>query len=332
MTEQIFCFTVTADEAGERLDALLAARLPSLSRSSLQRVFAADAVQVDGRLRAKSFRPDIGAEITAILPPAVVTRTEPEAIPLTIVFEDEHLLVIDKPADLVMHPAPGHPTGTLVNALLHHDPQLAAVGDPARPGLVHRLDRETSGLVIVARTVQAHRALGEQLRQRVLGRQYLAVSWGAWAEPTGTLTGNVGRHPRDRKRMAVVTGYGREAITHYAVLDDLSFVQLCRVRLETGRTHQIRVHFAHHGHPVVGDPLYGDDARARNTRPVDRAAAARLVRAARRQLLHAAVLCCVHPVDGRRLEFQSPLPADFAAALTGLRADLGRAAGGPEQE
>ncbi len=330
MTEQVFTFAVSPDDEGQRVDALIAARLPSLSRNTVQRLFDAEAVTVDGRQRAKSYRPAAAALIAVRLPSAVPTSVDPEAIPLVIVYEDDHLLVIDKPADLVMHPAPGHPGGTLINALLHHDQGLRAVGDPARPGLVHRLDRGTSGLVIVARTPEAHRALGDQLRQRVLGRTYLALSWGAWAEPAGTLTGNLGRHPRDRKRMAVVTGYGREAVTRYEVIDDLAFVQLCRVNLLTGRTHQIRVHFTHHGHPVVGDPLYGDDARARNTRPVDRQAAAALVRRAPRQLLHAAALQCRHPADGRTLRFESPLPADFAAALRGLREDLGRDPGGPE--
>jgi len=328
MTELPFTFVVTDDEVGERLDSMLAARLPTLSRSYLQRVFDAGQVTVDGRLRPKSFRPPANAVIAVMLPSTVTTTAEPQDIPLAIVYEDEHLLVIDKPADLVMHPAPGHPTGTLVNALLHHDRRLATIGDPMRPGLVHRLDRETSGLVVVARTPQAHRALGDQLRDRTLGRTYLALSWGAWSEAAGTLTGNIGRHPRDRKRMAVVDGHGRTAVTHYEVLDELVFVQLCRVRLETGRTHQIRVHFAHHGHPVVGDPLYGDDNRARNVRPVDHAAATRLVSAAKRQLLHAAGLRFEHPATHRSLEFESPLPADFAAALAGLREDLRGPSGG----
>ncbi|MDY0109719.1 MAG: RluA family pseudouridine synthase [Candidatus Krumholzibacteria bacterium] len=331
MTEGPLEFYVDPDEAGERIDRILAERWPEFSRSHLQKAFAAGEVTVDGRPRAKSYRPGAGAAVAVRLPPLPAIDIVPEPIPLVIVYEDEHLLVIDKPAGLVSHPAPGHPGGTLVNALLHHDQRLAATGDPLRPGLVHRLDRLTSGLLVVARTPQAHRALGEQLRDRTLGRVYLALSWGAWPQAQGTLTGALARHPRDRQRMAVVAQGGRSATTHYRVIDDLAFVQLCRVRLETGRTHQIRVHLAHHGHPVVGDPIYGDDARARNVRPVDRAAASRLARAATRQLLHAWILTCRHPADGRPLAFTTPLPPDFAAALAGLRRDLGRSAGGPEQ-
>ena len=322
MTDRSRRLRVTVEEAGRRLDHILAERWSDYSRSFLHKAFQAGLVLVDGRQRLKSFRPEAGQEVTVELPEQQQPDARPQDIPLQIIYEDEHLLVIDKPADLVVHPAPGHPSGTLVNALLHHDGQLAATGDPLRPGLVHRLDRGTTGLLVVARTPQAHRALADQLRDRILGRRYLALSWGTWPEPAGELRGAIGRHPRDRRRMAVVSSGGREAVTRYEVLEDLAFVQLCAVRLETGRTHQIRVHFSHHGHPVVGDPLYGDDRRARNTRPADRAAAASLVKAAPRQMLHAAGLSLIHPADGRPMTFDSPLPPDFSAALAGLRRDL----------
>jgi len=329
MPAPVIVIRVAVEEAGQRLDLILARRVPELSRSRIQKAFAAGEVSVDGRPRPKAFRPAAGAEIRLVPPVVPALDAQPEAIPLAIVFEDEHLAVVDKPADLVVHPAPGHTGGTLVNALLYHRGRLPDTGDPLRPGLVHRLDRGTSGLLVVAFTPQAHRSLAEQIKDRSLGRGYLALSWGLWADPAGVLAGRLGRHPRDRQRMAVLAEGGREAVTHYEVLEDLAFVQLCRVRLETGRTHQIRVHFAHHGHPVVGDPLYGDDRRARNVRPLERAAAARLVQAAGRQLLHAAELHLRHPADGRRLEFRAPLPADFAAALSGLRQDLGRPPAGP---
>ena len=324
MNDQRVVLQVTAAEVGERLDRIITAHLADLSRSRLQKAFATGDVLVDGRPRPKSFRPAAGAEIVLVPPAPETTELRPEDIRLDVVYEDSDVLVINKPPGLVVHPAPGHRDGTLVNALLHRYRNLADIGDPLRPGIVHRLDRDTTGLLVVARTPAAHFALSEQLRDRTLGRIYLALSWGTWAEDAGELHGDIGRNPRDRLRMAVVEHGGREALTRYEVLDDLSFVQFCRVELATGRTHQIRVHFTQHGHPVVGDPLYGDDRRARNVRPVDRQAAARLIAAVPRQLLHAAVLRLRHPKDGRVLEFEAPLPPDFAAALAGLRADLGR--------
>jgi 23S rRNA pseudouridine1911/1915/1917 synthase len=312
---------VAAAQAGARLDRILADHAPDLSRSQLQKAFARGEVLVDGRPRPKSFRPAAGAEVSYVPPQREPLTAAPQDIPLDVVHEDADLLVIAKPVGLVVHPAPGHPDGTLVNALAHRGLELADTGDPLRPGIVHRLDRDTSGLLVVARTPRAHQALAAQLQDRTLGRVYLALAWGCWPRATGTLTGAIGRHRRDRQRMAVVRRGGREAITHYEVAEDLGCVQLCRVRLETGRTHQIRVHFAHHGHPVVGDPIYGDDHRARNVAPADRQRAAQLVRAAGRQLLHAAELHLRHPADGRPLVFRAPPPADFQAALGAARGD-----------
>jgi 23S rRNA pseudouridine1911/1915/1917 synthase len=309
---------VSPADAGQRLDRILADHLPEHSRSQLQKAFAADQVTVDGRPRPKAYRPDAGAEIAIVVPQPEQLSAVPQDIPLDVVYEDDDLLVIDKPVGLVVHPAAGHPDGTLVNALMHRGISLADTGDPLRPGIVHRLDRETSGLLVVARTPAAHRALAAQLQDRTLGRIYLALSWGQWREDAGTIDAPIGRNPRDRQRMAVVRRGGREAVTHWEVVSDLGFVQLCRVRLQTGRTHQIRVHFAHRGHPVVGDPVYGDDRRARAVHPRDRQAAAGLVRAAGRQMLHAAELHLRHPRDGRMLQITAPLPRDFADALAGL--------------
>jgi 23S rRNA pseudouridine1911/1915/1917 synthase len=312
-------FTVTAAEEGERLDRFLAARCPDHSRNQIQNALREGRVTVGGRVRPKGFRLSAGERVGFDPPPPPVTAVEPQDIPLDVVHEDDDLIVVNKPPGLVTHPAPGHPDGTLVNALLHHLATPGPGDDPLRPGIVHRLDRDTSGLIVVARSERALRALADQIRERRLGRVYLALAWGRWSEPEGVLTGAVGRHPRDRQRMAVVTRGGREAVTRYRVVEDFDFVQLCRVRLETGRTHQIRVHFAHHGHPVVGDPVYGDDRRARNVRPVDRARAAGLVRLAGRQLLHAAELELDHPASGERVRFAAPLPRDLAAALSLLR-------------
>jgi 23S rRNA pseudouridine1911/1915/1917 synthase len=315
-------FIVTLEESGERLDVVLAERLPDISRSQIQRGFAEGQATVDGKPRPKSFRVEVGAQVVFPVPALTPAEAVPQDLPLNIVYADDDLVIVDKPAGLVTHPAPGHSTGTLVNALLFHCRGLAATGDPLRPGLVHRLDRDTSGLLAVALSARALKSLAAQLKDRTLGRTYLALSWGDWTEDAGTLSGDIGRHARDRQRMAVVERGGREAVTHYEVVDDLGFVQLCRVKLATGRTHQIRVHFAHNGHPVVGDAVYGDDRRALNVRPVDRSAATRLIKGVCRQFLHAAELELRHPADGRLLTATSPLPADLAGPLARLRADV----------
>ena len=311
-------FVVADDEAGARLDLFLTARCPDLSRSQVQLALGAGGVAVDGRARPKSYRLAAGSRVTLTPPTAPASHAEPEALPLRIVYADDELMVIDKEPGRVVHPAPGHRSGTLVNALLHHRPGLA--GPAARPGIVHRLDRDTSGLLVVALTETALRALSGQVRRRELGRVYLALTWSSWREREGVVEGAIGRSPQHRPRLAVLPAGGRAARTHYEVAEDFGFVQLTRARLETGRTHQIRVHFAHQGHPVVGDPVYGDDGRARNVHPLDRELALRLVKlAGGRQMLHAAQLSLTHPVTGERLVLTAPLPADFAAALALLR-------------
>jgi 23S rRNA pseudouridine1911/1915/1917 synthase len=310
-------FTVADAEAGARLDVFLVGRCPDLSRHQVQLALAAGLATVDGRARPKNHRLRPGSEVrleTPVRPPA---QAVPQDLPLAVVHADADLLVIDKAPGQVVHPAPGHPDGTVVNALLHHCRTLAGPG--ARPGIVHRLDRDTSGLMAVALSEVAYRSLGLQLGRRTLGRVYLALSWGRWPQPSGTLTGDIGRNPTRRQRMAVLPAGGRPAVTHYEVTEEFDFAQLCRVRLETGRTHQIRVHFAHAGHPVVGDRAYGDDARARNVHPVDRPRATRMVKLAERQMLHAAELSLLHPRTGEPLVFRSPLPADMAAVLAALR-------------
>ncbi|MFO7609768.1 MAG: RluA family pseudouridine synthase [Candidatus Krumholzibacteriia bacterium] len=319
MAEQPLQLVVDEAEANLRLDAFLVARCPDRSRSRIQADLAAGLVTVDGRARPKNHRLRAGSEV-AYRPAAPRELTaSPQDIPLSVVWEDEHLAVIDKPAGLVVHPSPGHREGTLVNALLHRFGRVQAGSDPLRPGIVHRLDRQTSGLLVVALDERAHRRLQQQLRDRRMGRTYLTLAWGRWAAAEGTLTGDIGRHPRRRQQMAVVERGGRPAVSHYRVLEDFTFCQWCEVQLETGRTHQIRVHFAQGGHPVVGDPVYGDDKRARGVHALDRALADRVVRLARRQLLHAAGLRLEHPVTGRQMEFVSPLPADLAAVLAVLR-------------
>lgn len=308
-------FLVTAAEAGQRLDAFLGNRCPELSRNRIQGDLAEGRVLVDDRPRPKSFRLKEGTRVRYLpgeRPPLVAVAQD---IPLKVVYRDDDILIIDKPAGLVVHPAVGNPEGTLVNALLHLCGGLSTGSDPLRPGIVHRLDRDTTGLLAVALNDRAHRHLAAQLRDRRMGRTYLALSWGAWGEDEGILRGDIGRHPRDRRKMAVVAEGGRKSTTGYRVLASFGFVQLCRVKLETGRTHQIRVHFAHHHHPVVGDAVYGDDGRARTVHPLDHATALRLVQTARRQMLHAVRLELEHPVSGETLSFTAPVPEDLALAL-----------------
>ena len=275
-----------------------------------------------------------GEEVSVELPPPAPLKLTPEPIPLHIVFEDEHLIVIDKPAGLVVHPAPGHETGTLVHALLHHvrasGGTLSGIGGVQRPGIVHRLDKDTSGLLVIAKSEQAHKGLGEQFathgRDGALHRAYLALAWGAPRLPTGAIDAPIGRHPKDRTRMAVrpQDEAARHAITHYEVLQafpgasntEKPVASLLRCRLETGRTHQIRVHLAHIGHPVMGDPLYAR-AHASSARRLSAAARATLEKL-NRQALHAAELGFIHPVSGQRLHFESLLPADMQALMDAL--------------
>jgi len=311
-------FRVESDETGLRLDHFLTTRCEDLSRSQVQRSVNTGGARVDGRERPSRFKVSAGQEIVFTPPVPTPITAEPEDIPLDVIHQDDEILVVHKPVGMVVHPAPGHFTGTLVNALLHRFQALPG-GDALRPGLVHRLDKDTSGLMVVALTETSLRDLQGQLQDRSLGRTYECLSWGQWKEDEGTLTGALGRHPTVRQRMAVLETGGKAAVTHYTVLEDFGFVQRCEVKLETGRTHQIRVHFAHGSHPVVGDLLYGDDARVKGVHPLDRQAALGMTAAADRQMLHARDLTLRHPTTGETLEFSALPPDDFMRALTVLR-------------
>jgi 23S rRNA pseudouridine1911/1915/1917 synthase len=251
------------------------------------------------------------------VPPAVPVDIPAEDLPLHTVFEDADLLVVDKPAGMVVHPAPGHRTGTRVNALLFHVRDLSGVGGRLRPGIVHRLDRDTSGLLVVAKSDRAHHGLADALRARKVKRLYRAASWGHLAETPISVDAPIGRDPRDRKRMAVVEG-GRRAVTHARVRERWLRADLLDVALQTGRTHQIRVHLAHMGHPVVGDATYGRGWE-RGLGGPDRAWARELARRTPRQFLHAAELVFDHPVSGERMRFRAPLPPDLDSAAAWAR-------------
>jgi 23S rRNA pseudouridine1911/1915/1917 synthase len=334
--------TVAAAETGERLDRVLAAHL-DLSRSRLKTLILAGEVAVGGRtIRDPGHRVNAGDALTVTVPPAEPAVPQAEAIPLVIVYEDDAVIVIDKPAGLVVHPAAGNQTGTLVNALIAHcGDSLSGIGGVKRPGIVHRLDKDTSGLMVVAKTDRAHRVLTRQFadhgRTGPLTRGYLAFVWGVPDRPRGTIDAPIDRHPRAREKMAVRQG-GREAITHwqalepYAGSDGRTVASLLACRLETGRTHQIRVHLAHIGHPVLGDDVYGPGFKTKVTHlaPAARQALGDLGR----QALHAYLLGFEHPAGGF-LEFRSELPVDLARlhhelALAGARGPGSRLVPGPE--
>jgi len=290
------------EEAGRRVDQVVAGRIPELSRSRVQRLIALGLVTVNGRPTRPGERVHPGDRLEVVILPPEPTELYPQEIPLSIVYEDADVVVVDKPAGLVVHPAPGHPHNTLVNALLARYPDLA-VGGALRPGIVHRLDRFTSGLLVVARNDAAHQALLAQQKARTMLKAYMALVDGHMPEREGVIDAPVGRHPRQRKRMAVVAG-GRPARTLYRVLEELGPYTLLEARLETGRTHQIRVHLAHSGHPVLGDEVYGRRGGALGLR---------------RQFLHAYRLGFCLPGSGLYREFHSPLPEDLASVLEGLR-------------
>ena len=296
-----------------RLDAAIAEAAPDLSRERVKALIAEGRLSIEGNhVTAGSSRKHEGRAFTLELPPPVDVDLKPENIPLTVVFEDDHLIVIDKPAGLVVHPAPGHPGGTLVNALLHHCAgSLSGIGGERRPGIVHRIDKDTSGLMVAAKSDLAHRGLAALFKAHDIDRHYLAIVDGVPMPLSGRIEGAVGRASGDRKKMAVVSpGQGKHAVTHYAVRNALVQAALVDCTLETGRTHQVRVHMAHIGHPLIGDPLYG--RRQKKSVPTVRKAFAR-------QALHAAVLGFTHPITAEKLRFESPIPADMQELFRALR-------------
>ena len=287
----------------ERLDKVVLARHPDFSRSRVEGLVKAGFVSVNGVVAEKAGQKvSEEDEIVVTVPPPVPAVPAPEDIPLSIVFEDDEMVVVDKPAGMVVHPAPGHFSGTLVNALLHHCPGLAGIGGVARPGIVHRLDQDTSGLIVVAKTEAAMSALARAFASHVaVEKTYLAVCHGAPRLDSGRVENLIGRHPVDRKRMAVVERNGKRAVTNWRVLRRMGPLSLVECRIETGRTHQIRVHMASLGCPIVGDAVYGKPALDRKLTP-----------APARQMLHAWRLALRHPTTGEPLRFESPVPSDLA--------------------
>ena len=296
--------TLTADREGERLDAFLARAVPELTRSAAQRLAEEGAITLSGRPVKKNYRTSPGDLLEAVLPDPEPVDVKPQNIPLDVVYEDRDVIVVNKPVGMVVHPAPGHPDGTLVNALLYHcGDSLSGINGALRPGIVHRIDRDTSGLIIAAKNDRAHLALAAQLQDHTLARVYEAVAVGGFREDAGTVDAPIGRHPVDRKKMAVDRKNGRPAVTHWAVLGRYSGYTHLECRLETGRTHQIRVHMASLGHPLLGDTVYG------SKKPWPGLAG---------QCLHARRLRFLHPATGAPVELECPLPDWFVRVLEQL--------------
>jgi 23S rRNA pseudouridine1911/1915/1917 synthase len=292
---------LVAETEGERLDVFVTRRLPELTRSRVQRLIADGAITVAGQRAKASLRLDAGALVAVEVPAAIEAEAQPEAIALDILYEDADLLAVNKPPGMTVHPSPGHTTSTLVNAVLAHCDDLSGIGGVMRPGIVHRLDRDTSGVILVAKNDAAHNALARQLKERAVEKTYVALVEGTPKPAEGIIDAPIARDPRNRQRMTIVEG-GRASVTGYRVLERYRGCALIEARPKTGRTHQIRVHLAAIGHPIVGDRLYGK---------------ASLV--VGRQFLHARRIVFAHPRTGEAMEIEAPLAADLERALVGLR-------------
>lgn len=311
---------VPSQKKRERLDMFLTRELPNISRSKIQQLIRDGAITVNGKKVKPNHLVKPYENIHIELPKSTPVELIPEPIPLDIVYEDEYLLVVNKPPGMVVHPACGHARGTLVNALLGHAKTLSPSSDPYRPGIVHRLDKDTSGLLVVAKNEKVHQALSKQFEQKIAHREYIALVWGKFTQSTGTIETYLARSKRDRKRIVVSDEVGKLAITHYQVRETFDFLTLLNITLRTGRTHQIRAHMAYLGHSVFGDPEYG--GRTRGLTGLNRAQTAQaiaLLELMPRQALHAKILEFIHPVIQERMRLDSPIPQDFQLVLGCLR-------------
>jgi 23S rRNA pseudouridine1911/1915/1917 synthase len=308
-----FAYTITLDQADSRLDHFLADQEEvKLTRSQIQRLIDNGNIMVNKKVSKPAYKLRAGDRIMVIIPPPIPLETRSENIPLDIIYEDSDIIVVNKPRGMVVHPAVGNYSGTLVNALLNHCKDLSGIGGVQRPGIVHRLDKDTSGLLVVAKNDLAHQSLAKQFKDKTVFKQYLALVHGHMKEDSGTISDPIGRHPVKRKKMAVIGTRdeergkkGREAITHFKIKERFKHYTLLEIILETGRTHQIRVHLTSIGYPLVGDPIYGSKKNEFGIKS---------------QMLHSAKLAFLHPRTGERLEFSAPLPADMAKIVEKLLA------------
>ena len=303
--EERYIFTIEEESRGTRIDRVLSLLLPETSRNYLQKLIEKGNVIVDGTpCRSKKFKVDTGQNVEIFLPEPEELSVEPEDIPLTIVYEDDDLLVVDKPKGMVVHPAVGNTSGTLVNAVMYHcEDRLSSINGVIRPGIVHRIDKDTSGLLMIAKNNMAHESLSKQLAEHTITRRYVSLVYHNFADDSGTIDAPIGRDPKNRLRMAVVSG-GKKAITHWHVLERFGRYTLIEAKLETGRTHQIRVHMSYVNHPLVGDLVYGPKKQSLTEEG---------------QMLHAKILGFSHPRTGEYMEFESPLTDEFCSLLERIR-------------
>ncbi len=308
-------FEVSQENAGSRLDLFLSRMSLELSRNQVQRLIDNNCILVNEKPQKASYRLRSKDQVLVSVPPAPPSQLEPEPISLDVVFEDDHLIAINKPSGLVVHPATSHRTSTLVHGLLHHCDHLADLGGPLRPGIVHRLDKDTSGIIVVAKKNSAYRHLSRQFKEKLVYKEYSALVYGHLRQSSGQFTDPIRRHPKNRKKMGIIAG-GREASTFWWLELLFGEVSLVKVVIKTGRTHQIRVHFAHARHPVVGDATYGGKKRVKSVqKPLMRARLSKV----KRQMLHARRLALEHPVTGETLDLSAPLPEDMTDLLQFLR-------------
>ena len=319
MNDGPFTFLVHASDNGQRLDIVLSRHLSGCSRSMASLLIRTQCVRVGGNTAKPGYRVKADDEITGHIPPPEPLDCRPEPIDIDILFEDEHLIVLNKQPGIVVHPAPGNRSGTLVNALLHHCPGLGGIGNVIRPGIVHRLDKGTSGALVVAKTDPAHRSLSEQFKSRTVRKIYLALVYGEPRAESGAIDLPIGRHPVDRKRMSTIGRSGRKALSLWQVRERFSGSALLGVEIKTGRTHQIRVHCAALGFPVVGDTVYGGRKRAAGRFPGK--AGDTLLASVPRQMLHARSLTISHPISGEQMVFEASLPRDMEELLDQLRSE-----------
>ena len=298
-------FTIETDDVNKRVDVFLNEEMEDVSRSALQKNIEKGNITVNGEKISKNYKLRLGDIVKAELPPPENIDIVPEDIPLDIMYEDDDLIVINKPQNMVVHPAPGHYTGTLVNALMFHcGDNLSGINGVLRPGIVHRIDKDTSGVLVIAKSDLAHKGLSEQLAEHSMKRVYNAIVYNSFSEESGTVDRNIDRSKNDRKKMAVVMQGGRNAVTHYKVIEKLGKYTWVELQLETGRTHQIRVHMSYIGHPLLGDPVYGPKKCPFNLNG---------------QVLHAKVLGFIHPRTGEYMEFNSELPDYFSSLIERLK-------------